>query len=485
MNTALHLESTAISSCAHPTADPAVAARELTPVVAGLARTGSEDAERLASGLVALARIYGTEPFTTLEQAREQLAVGRDDFARLLELFGEVPQLRTAVETGPAGMYWVNTLLPLERDGALDAALHGTYMFPRIVGLFPGPTCMFRCSFCARATGARYQQSSLADGNAMFASLIDEMPLDNPTGMYVSGGLEPLTNPQLGELVARAAARGLRMPMYSNSFALTEQTLNRQPGLWDLSALRTSLYGLNDEEYEQTTTKRNAFTRVRKNLTRVQQLRQERDAGIKLGFSYIILPGRADRLTDLVDFIAELNDAAPERPIDTLSLREDYSNSTENSLPVAERIALQEALAVFEERVRSHTPTLKVDYGYALHSLRMGADAKLLRINDKDMRPRSHPQTTVQIDLLGDVYLYRGAAFPDLKGSDKYSIGRLAPGDSLGELLERFITSGAGVESEPGDEYLLDGFDQVITARLRQMEADVAAGWGEARGFLR
>jgi dTDP-4-amino-4,6-dideoxy-D-glucose ammonia-lyase len=41
------------------------------------------------------------------------------------------------------------------------------------------------------------------------------------------------------------------------------------------------------------------------------------------------------------------------------------------------------------------------------------------------------------------------------------------------------------VPAEAGDELYLDGFDHVVTARLRQLEADLAAGWGAARGLLR
>ncbi|MEV0899193.1 dTDP-4-amino-4,6-dideoxy-D-glucose ammonia-lyase [Actinoplanes sp. NPDC049802] len=428
---------------------------------------------------------YGTSPFTPLETARLELGVDRAHFARLLATVEQRPDLRERVIAGPSGKYWSNTILPLERKGVIDDVLDRNVVYPHIIALYPGPTCMFRCHFCVRVTGARYQNSALADGNAMFASLIDEVPTGNPFAMYVSGGLEPLTNPGLGDLVARAARRGFKLVLYTNAFALTEQTLRRQPGLWDLHGLRTSLYGLSDEEYEQTTGKRAAFGRVRANLIRFQQLRAERGRPFRLGLSYIVLPGRAARLPRLADFIAELNAAAPDHPVDHLDLREDYSGRPDGKLSAAERAELQDALGAFADRVAERAPTLRVDYGYALHSLRLGTESELIRIGPDEMRPTAHIQAGVQVDILGDVYLYREAGFPGLPGAQRYIAGRIGPGRGLAQVVEEYVTGGAGIAPLPGDEFFMDGFDQVVTARLNQMEADVAAGWRDFRGFLR
>ncbi|MFE4207710.1 dTDP-4-amino-4,6-dideoxy-D-glucose ammonia-lyase [Streptomyces goshikiensis] len=474
-----------VATCARPGADLAAAVQTVRRALTADGHVGADEAPAVARRLVQLAEHYGNHPFTPLEDVRRLLDVDRASFSRLLGFFGLVPQLRHAVETGPAGKYWQNTLLPLEQRGVFDAVLAHKPVFPYIVGLYPGPSCMFRCHFCVRVTGARYDPSALDSGNALFESVIDEIPAGNPYAMYFSGGLEPLTNPGLGALSSRAAARGLRPTVYTNSFALTERTLARQPGVWDLHAVRTSLYGLNDEEYEETTGKRASFGRVRANLQRFQQLRTERESPVRVGLSYIVLPGRVHRLLDLVGFIAELNEAAPDRPVDFLNVREDYSGRGDGRLSEAERTELHEGLLAFEEQVSRRTPTLNVDYGYALHSLRTGADAELLRIRPGTMRPSVHPQVAVQVDLLGDVYLYREAGFPDLDGADRYIAGRVGPGTSLAEVVERFVNDDRRIAPHDGDEYFMDGFDQVVTARLNQLEADVAAGWGDTRGFLR
>jgi dTDP-4-amino-4,6-dideoxy-D-glucose ammonia-lyase len=125
----------------------------------------------VARQLVTLARIYGNTPFAPLEKARLELGTDRSEFDRLLEMFNRIPALRTAVENGPSGRYWTNTVLGLEKEGVFSSVLNNEPAFPHLVGLYPGPTCMFRCHFCVSVTGARYQASALADGNEMFASV--------------------------------------------------------------------------------------------------------------------------------------------------------------------------------------------------------------------------------------------------------------------------------------------------------------------------
>lgn len=476
-------EQTSVVDAACPDVDRSAVVRAIGSAVSRL--TGSDAAvDATAARLADLAMHYGTHPFTPLERVRQRMGVDRAEFTRLLDLFGRIPELSTAVEHGPSGKYWSNTIKPLAAVGALDAAVYRKPAFPFSVGLYPGPTCMFRCHFCVRVTGARYEAAAVPSGNETLAAIIDEVPTDNPKAIYLSGGLEPLTNPGVGQLISHAAGRGFDLTVYTNSFALTEQTLARQPGLWDLGAIRTSLYGLNNEEYEATTGKRGAFERVKKNLQSFLRMRAERDAPIRLGFNYIILPGRVDRLMDLVDFIAELNESSPEHPLDFVTVREDYSGRDDGRLSMRERTHLQEGLARFLDHAAERTPGMTIDLGYALESLRRGVDAELLRIRPETMRPTAHPQVSVQIDLLGDVYLYREAGFPELSGATRYIAGRVTPSSSLREVVENFVLEGKAVEPRPGDEYFLDGFDQSVTARLNQLERDIADGWGDYRGFV-
>ncbi|KAA2259156.1 dTDP-4-amino-4,6-dideoxy-D-glucose ammonia-lyase [Solihabitans fulvus] len=442
--------------------------------------------EAAAHDLAHLSTQAAASPFTPLEELRASLGRDRKSFAALLQAFREVPELAIPLLSGESAKYWRNTLLPMESAGVFDAVLDGKPRHPYRVGLYPGPTCMFHCTFCARIEGERYETSEIAAGEELLGKVIDEAPTDDPAIFYISGGLEPLTNPTLGRLVTRAAARGFNPTCYSNGFALTPQTLARQPGLWDLSAIRISLYGLDEQEYAATTRRTGAFDRVRRNLSRFLELRAERAAPLRVGLNYVVLPGRAERLPRLIDHIAGINESAPDRPIDFLTLREDYSGRADGRLPETERQELLGALLALEDRAGELTPTLHIDYGYALQGIRRGGAATLPYSTPALMRGRGYPQASVVVDLRGDVYLYREAAFPGLPGATRYVIGRISPTAGLEQIVTDYLADPTRtVEPVDGDEFYLDAFDQVVTARLRQLDADVDAGWSAHRGLLR
>jgi len=454
-----------------------------------LLETGrKEDAGKLESHsehLVKLLNIYGKKPFTRLSDARSQLGLERGEFTSVLEMAASTPVLRLAVTDDVAGRYWTDTILPLEAKGVFDAALENKPTYPSVVGLYPGPTCMFRCHFCIRVTGAKYGSDNLMPGTGSLIDIIDEAPVDDPNRFYISGGLEPLTNPNIGKLATHASLKGFNIMLYTNLFALTEQTLKRQPGIWNLGAIRTSLYGLSDEEYQQTVGKSRAFSRVQNNLVQILRMRDKEESNLRLGISYLILPGRVRRLDSLLSFLRDIRDASGGTGIDFVSLRQDYSNRPDGKLRHSERHELIERLGAFDEVVSAEFPSLYVDYGYALSSMLLGQDAQLPHIAVSEMRPTAHPQVSVQVDLLGDVYLYREAGFPGLEGAKRYVCGRVGKDTGLGKVVETFVRERHEIQPRDGDQYFLDGFDQVVTARLNQLSDDLADGWGEYRGFLR
>ena len=49
----------------------------------------------------------------------------------------------------------------------------------------------------------------------------------------ISGGLEPLTNPYIGEIISYGNSKGFKMQMYTNAYALTSKFLLKQPGIFD------------------------------------------------------------------------------------------------------------------------------------------------------------------------------------------------------------------------------------------------------------
>ena len=56
-----------------------------------------------------------------------------------------------------ANRYWNNTISPLLNNGSLENAVNGIYAYPNRVGLYPGMTCQFFCTFCGRNYNAKYK----------------------------------------------------------------------------------------------------------------------------------------------------------------------------------------------------------------------------------------------------------------------------------------------------------------------------------------
>ena len=391
------------------------------------------------------------------------------------------------VSRGTAMKYWENTILPLMEAGVVDAARRAEPRHPFRVGVYPGVSCMFFCSFCGRNRDAKYAGADVPPGNDMFEALFRDAPAD-PYTFYLSGGLEPLTNPGIGKLVTSGSQRGFKLSMYTNGYMLTPQLLARQTGLWDLDTLRISMYGVNAESATAVTSNPKAFAQVVQNATAFLAARNERGSPLKFGFNFVVLPGRVEEVLALVELIASINRAAGGgRHIDFLTLREDYSVPADQGLAQGERQRLAQIFDRLRDRANdADLRGLTVDFGYALHPLSLGASPTPLEMVDAGaMRRAGYPQISVVVDLLGDVYLYREAGFLDRPGANRYIIGRVTPARSLRDVVEEFVTAGRTIEPRPGDTGFFDIFDHVVTHLLNQADEDEAFGIPFERGPIR
>jgi dTDP-4-amino-4,6-dideoxy-D-glucose ammonia-lyase len=143
-----------------------------------------------------------------------------------------------------------------------------------------------------------------------------------------------------------------------------------------------------------------------------------------------------------------------------------------------ERARLVAMFAQLEERRRREDLVdLHVDFGYALYPESQGVVGQPLEmVNYADMRPVGYPQVSVAVDLLGDVYLYREAAFLERPGAKRYIIGRLSPTRSLEDVVAEFLASGRTIEPLPGETGYFDIFDHVVTKLLNQADEDQRFG---------
>lgn len=419
---------------------------------------------------------FSDDPWTTEDRILTEEGLDPNQLIRLNAAIRQSDFLqRLMVREGRAYKYW-QTILPLIETGSIDAALTNAFHFPLRVGIYAAVSCMFYCSFCGRKHGVRYSAGDIEPGNDVFDQIFSEMPKGVST-LSLGGGLEPLTNPRLDDVIRSAKKYGHKVPLVTNGYMLTPSFVRRHQGLWELDVFRISCYGVDEQSYLEVTKRPGAFQLVKSNLIEFLKERNRRGSPLKVGLNFIVLINSTGQILRLLDAIRDINEAVGGPGVDFLTLREDFSVPETEGLTAAERVALVEIFQEFKERQRRQCPSLKVDFGYALYPLSEGVVWRPLAMVTHDgMLPKAYPQVSVAVDLLGDVYLYRDAAFLERPGADRYIIGRVSRTHSLEAVVREFLDSGREIPPLPADPELMDAFDHVVTKVIWQADADRKAG---------
>jgi dTDP-4-amino-4,6-dideoxy-D-glucose ammonia-lyase len=359
--------------------------------------------------------------------------------------------------------YWNNTIYPLLANGSLEHTINGTYQYPNRIGLYPGLNCQYFCTFCGRNYNAKYEKNIAEKGFEVFKKIIDQDPR---TGAWedrfrISGGLEPLTNPYIGDIIAYGTSRGFKMQMYTNGYALSSNFLEKQQGILDLEVLRISMYGYDTESYHKVTKNSKAFDTVIANIKNLCQKEYKTQA--RLGINYIILPGHSRDLVPLFKLISEINKDAL-LPVSFVTIREDFSQSN-NYISDEERIKLKKIFLEIESMCDVH-----IDYGYALFPVRHDVPAGPLKMSTHEqMNLHGFPQIATSIDSLGNLYIYHETGFIDRPGTDRYIIGNVQ-NNSIENIVKNHL-DGPGIKPKPFDVGFLDAFDHTITLLLHEVNS--------------
>jgi len=366
--------------------------------------------------------------------------------------------------TTQSSKYWTNTIEPLLISGHLESAITNTYVYPNRVGLYPGLNCQFFCNFCGRNYNAKYDNKFASKSLDVFKRVIDEDPRDRKNWQdrfRISGGLEPLTNPNIGNIIHYGSTNDFNMQLYTNGYALTERFLEQQTGLLDLEVMRVSLYGHDDLSYNRVTKIPKSFATVKENLRKFLQLKTT----TKVGVNWILLPGHSNDLYGLIDMIEDINSTQKEK-IQFLTLREDFSQNA-SYLSHSERTELYDVFLKIEERCRNSNDLqhLHIDYGYQLDPVRKGTpDGPLRMALYNQLNRYGFPQIATAIDSKGDLYVYHETGFIDRPGADRYIIGNIE--NSNIETIVKHHLNSKGITPKPFDVSFLDAFDHLITLAL-------------------
>lgn len=430
-----------------------------------------------------------TSPFVSQQTMATELNISKQELIELNAVIRETSWIQNLItEKSISSKYWKNTIIPIVQSGSIDKALTRQNQYPYRIGIYPGVSCMFYCFFCGRNNKAKYPKSSIVSGVDFFKRLFRDAPKSDPYRFYISGGLEPLTNPHIGEIISSGATNGFKLSIYTNAFMLTESILDRQPGLWDADTIRVSLYGVDQESTFKVTNKSNAFEKVIFNVKSFLALRNQKNSPLKIGLNYVLLRNNLNDVLKLAELIAEINrDSGNDRQIDFLTLREDYSQNNDGEITDEERVELTTIFKTFEERLKQEDlSNLHVDYGYSLEALRRGNPYyKMEMVSFKEMRPKGYPQISVVTDLYKDVYLYREAGFIERPGATRYVMGRSNDTHPFEKVITDFITNENEIIPQDHDTDYFDIFDHVITKLLNKFEADINFGIPAAVGPIK
>ncbi len=362
-----------------------------------------------------------------------------------------------------ANRYWTNTIQPLLNNGSLESAVEKKYSYPNRIGLYPGMTCQFFCSFCGRNYDARYDSKDIKKSFEVFKKIIDQDPKTDSAWrdrFRISGGLEPLTNPYIGEIISYGNDKGFKMQMYTNGYALTPNFLEKQPGIFDLEMMRISLYGFDSESYYRTTKNKKGFDIVVRNLKEFCKKIPNTNSRIKLGVNWIILPGHSDDLIPVFEMIKDINSVSDFK-ISFITLREDFSN-VNHYISNEEREKLHKIFLKIEKDTDIH-----IDYGYALHNVRHGIiNGPIKMATHEQMDGYGFPQVATAVDSLGNLYVYHESGFLDRPGSDRYIIGNVRQ-KSVEQIVRKHI-DGNGIKPRPFDVGFLDAFDHTTTLLIHE-----------------
>ena len=425
-------------------------------------------------------KLFSDSPFLTQEEISLKLNITKD---QLKEYNKKILELEWAqeyiVNSGIGKKYWNNTVIPAIINGKANAVINEEYAYPDRIGFCPGLSCQFFCTFCGRNYSAAYEREFGNKGYETFKQIIDETPEKlNNNPYHITGGLEPLTFPRIGDIVSYGAEKGFPMEMKTNGFSLTSEFIVKQPGILDLSVLRISLYGVNQESTLEVTKNPKGFEKVKNNIINFLKLKTK----IKLGLNYVILHNNLDDVLLLLDYIEDVNSESNNQ-VDFLTLREDFSPEAQD-LSTDEREKLLNIFKEIDNRLKNkNLNKLHIDYGYALESIKQNRKSleSLKRIDHQEMRQKMFPQISIMIDPKGDVYGYHEATFLDKEGSDRYCIGQVSKNKSLEQVVKEFIKKPEGVEALPMDISYLDAYDHIITILLNQADSDKKFGipWSE------
>ena len=428
-------------------------------------------------------------PWYTQENLLKDTGLSKIELIELNKIIHDSDFLQQMIVFDGLGKKYWNTMLSHVKSGNIEKVINYEYSLPLRLTLFPGMSCMYYCGFCGRNQKAKYKAKEVIElGTQNFKDAISSLPKGST--ISISGGLEPLTNMKLGEIITYGKKLGFKIPLITNAHMLTPKYLENQPGIWDLDSLRISLYGTDQESTFDVTRHPKAYELVKNNIIEFVKERNRKKSNVKIGINYIFIPENIHTVLPLLDYINEVNSHIEGPGIDFLTIRDDFGSITEINddidksvdgrkyhlegfLSDKQREELVSLFSKFNKRRKIECPELHVDFGYAMMALGEGILGKpLARVKGTEMRKSGYPQLSVAMDSYGDIFLHKEAGFLDRPGNKKFIAGRVTEETSFSNVFEEFINNKHIIDLDHNDDRFMDSYDHLITLLVNQAESD-------------
>lgn len=185
----------------------------------------------------------------------------------------------------------------------------------------------------------------------------------------------------------------------------------------------------------------------------------------------------------LLDFIKNINQLVGNNKnnINFLTIREDFRSTTNLRLKRSERLELVKIFKEFQDIINNENnyEDMFVDYGYSLEPIKNGLVDHVYEdvfADENILLKEGAPNISIAIDLYGDVYTYREAAFLDRPGSKRYVLGRIDEKLKLKDIIEKAVKKERNIHQNKNDLDYLDAFDHIVLRTLDQAKKDKLFG---------
>ena len=167
--------------------------------------------------------------------------------------------------------------------------------------------------------------------------------------------------------------------------------------------------------------------------------------------------------------------------INFLTLREDFRSTTNLRLKRNERLELVKTFKKFQEKINNgnNFKDLFVDYGYSLEPIKNGLIDHVYEDVFADqtiLLKEGTPNISVAVDIYGDIYGYREAAFLDRPGSKRYILGRIDEENKLDKIINSALKINKDFSQKESDLDYLDAWDHIVLRTLDQAKKDKSFG---------